>query len=66
MLGFFRCHSVGADGAGDWGTRDETDRAAFGFLETTGNQAAIEEWRQQQMKRMYSFDEFIECVKQRF
>ena len=36
------------------------------FWETTGNQAAIEEWRQRQMKRMYSFDEFIGCVKQRF
>ena len=36
------------------------------FWETTGNQAAIKEWRQRQLKRMYSLSEFIGCVKQRF
>ena len=39
-------------------------RRDLSFGETTGNQAAIEERRQWQMKRMYSFDEFIGCVKQ--
>ena len=36
------------------------------FWETTGNVEAIEEWRQRQMKRMYSMPEFMGCVKQRF
>ena len=41
-------------------------RRDLAFWETTGNQAAIEEWRQRQLKRMYSLSEFIGCVKQRF
>ena len=41
-------------------------RRDLAFWETTGNQDAIEEWRQRQLKRMYSLSEFIGCVKQRF
>ena len=41
-------------------------RRNLAFWETTGNYAAIEEWRQRQMKRMYSLSDFIGCVKQRF
>jgi REP element-mobilizing transposase RayT len=36
------------------------------FWETSGKLQAIEEWRQRQMKRMYSMPEFMGCVKQRF
>ncbi len=36
------------------------------FWETTGNVEAIEEWRQRQMKRMYTMPEFMGGVKQRF
>ena len=36
------------------------------FWRTTGNGEAIEEWRQRQLKRMYSLSEFMGCVKQRF
>ena len=41
-------------------------RRDLGFWETTGNHTAIEDWRQRQMKRMYSLSDFIGCVKQRF
>src|SRR5690606_28638076 len=34
--------------------------------ERAGNAAAIEEWRQRQIERMYSLSEFVGCVKQRF
>ena len=36
-------------------------RRDLSFWETTGNQAAIEEWRQRQLKQMYSLSEFIGC-----
>jgi putative transposase len=36
------------------------------FWETTGNVEAIEEWRQRQLKRMFSLSQFMGCVKQRF
>ena len=39
-------------------------RRNLAFWETSGNQAAIEEWRQRQMRQMYSFSEFLGCVKQ--
>ena len=32
----------------------------------TGNSSAVEEWRQRQMRRMYSLSHFMGCVKQRF
>ena len=35
-------------------------RRDLAFWETTGNHAAIEEWRQRQLKRMCSRSEFIE------
>ena len=41
-------------------------RRDLAFWETLGNHAAIEEWRQRQMKQMYSLSDFIGCVKQRF
>jgi hypothetical protein len=41
-------------------------RRDLAFWETTGNQDAIEQWRQRQLKRMYSLSECIGCVKQRF
>ena len=41
-------------------------RRDMAFWETTGNVEAIEEWRQRQLKRMYSLSEFMGCVKQRF
>ena len=41
-------------------------RRDMAFWEKTGNVEAIEEWRQRQLKRMYSLSEFMGCVKQRF
>ena len=41
-------------------------RRDLAFWETTGNKDAIEQWRQRQLKRMFSLSEFIGCVKQRF
>ena len=35
-------------------------RRDMAFWETTGNVEAIEEWRQRQLKRMYSLSEFID------
>lgn len=41
-------------------------RRDLDFWEKTGNTAAIEEWRQKQIVRMFSLSEFVKCVKQRF
>ena len=41
-------------------------RRNLAFWETSGNQAAIEEWRQRQMRQMYSFSEFLGGIRQRF
>ena len=36
------------------------------FWRTTKNEAAIEEWRQRQVARMFSLSEFVKCLKFRF
>jgi REP element-mobilizing transposase RayT len=41
-------------------------RRDLDFWEKTDNTAAIEEWRQKQIARMFSLSEFVKCVKQRF
>ena len=41
-------------------------RKQLAFWETTKNEAAIEEWRQRQVARMFSLSEFVKCLKFRF
>ena len=41
-------------------------RSNLEFRERTGNAEAIEEWRERQMRRMYSLSDVMGCVKQRF
>jgi len=41
-------------------------RKQMAFWETTKNEAAIEEWRQRQVARMFSLSEFVKCLKFRF
>lgn len=41
-------------------------RRNLDFWEKAGNSAAIDEWRQKQVDRMFSLSEFVKCVKQRF